>query len=151
MGSKQSNQLIGMRGVYLTAAELTRRGFIVSPTSRSAFGADLLVTDQRCRKAWTVQVKTTTVPRDFCLVGKKSKGVASVSHVYVFVNLKEDARFPKFLVVKSRVVAKKARAQGRMGFVFYRSDAAGTASWRIFGNSTPRPTVRRRKRKPRRR
>jgi hypothetical protein len=153
MGSKPSNQLIGMRGVYLTAAELTRRGFIVSPTSRSAFGADLLVTDQRCRKAWTVQVKATTKPADFCLVGKHAKEVASASHVYVFVTLKEDGQPAKFLVVPSRVVAKKARAQGqgRMGFVFYRSDAAGTASWRIFGNSTPRPTVRRRKRKPRRR
>src|SRR5579864_5589241 len=32
----------GMLGVYLTAAELTQLGFIVSPTSRSAFGADLL-------------------------------------------------------------------------------------------------------------
>jgi hypothetical protein len=34
--------LTGMRGVYLVAAELSRLGFVVSPTSRSAVGADLL-------------------------------------------------------------------------------------------------------------
>ncbi len=49
MASKQ--QMTGMFGVYLTAAELTARGLIASPTSRSAIGADLLVTDQRCKKA----------------------------------------------------------------------------------------------------
>ena len=51
-------QLTGMTGVYLAAAELSHRGFIVSPTSRSARGADLLVSDQDCQKAWSVQVKT---------------------------------------------------------------------------------------------
>ena len=37
--------ITGMRGVYLVAAELSKRGFIASPTSRGAQGADLLVTD----------------------------------------------------------------------------------------------------------
>lgn len=40
MASK--GQMTGMLGVYLVAAELSRLGFIVSPTSRSAAGADLL-------------------------------------------------------------------------------------------------------------
>jgi hypothetical protein len=57
-----TGQMTGMRGVYLVAAELTRLGFIVSPTSRSARGADLLVTDQECQKAWSVQVKTKSEP-----------------------------------------------------------------------------------------
>jgi hypothetical protein len=35
-------QLTGMRGVYLVAAELSRLGFITSPTSRSALAADIL-------------------------------------------------------------------------------------------------------------
>ena len=50
------NYKTGMQGVYLVAAELTYRGFIVSATSRSAFGADLLVTDDLCKKAWSIQV-----------------------------------------------------------------------------------------------
>ena len=48
MASKQ--QLTGMRGVYLVAAELSRLGLIASPTSRSAIGADILATDQSCQK-----------------------------------------------------------------------------------------------------
>ena len=55
MASK--GQMTGMIGAYLVAAELSKQGFIVSPTSRSAAGADLLVTDQACLKAWSVQVK----------------------------------------------------------------------------------------------
>ena len=51
-------RMTGMLGVYLTAVELVKRGFIVSPTSRSAMRADLLVTDQLCQRAWSVQVKT---------------------------------------------------------------------------------------------
>jgi hypothetical protein len=48
----------GMLGVYLAAAELTQRGLIVSPTSRSSRGVDLLATDQSFKRAWSVQVKT---------------------------------------------------------------------------------------------
>jgi hypothetical protein len=96
---RMPNQLIGMRGVYSAAAELARRGFIVSPTSRSAFGADLLVTDQKCRRTWSVQVKTTgRRPASFCLVGRYAKKVASASHIYIFVSYKEDK--PHFLVVE---------------------------------------------------
>ena len=45
-------QLTGMRGVYLVAAELTRLALIVSPTSRSAQVADLLVTDGVFSDSW---------------------------------------------------------------------------------------------------
>lgn len=61
----------GMQGVYLVAAELTYRGFIVSITSRNAFGADLLVTDQQCRQAWSVQVKTNHQAMSFWLVSNR--------------------------------------------------------------------------------
>ena len=59
MASKQ--QQSGMRGVYLAAAELVGQGFIVSVTSRGA-GADLLLTDEACARAWSVQVKATIKP-----------------------------------------------------------------------------------------
>jgi hypothetical protein len=52
-----SRQIQGMRGVYLAAAELAHQGFIVAPTSRSARGADLLVTSDDCTRAFTVEVK----------------------------------------------------------------------------------------------
>lgn len=74
------HQMTGMLGVYLVAAELAKNGFIVSPTSRSAFGADLLVTDQKCRKAWSVQVKTNRKPASFWLVNKHSTDLKLSSH-----------------------------------------------------------------------
>jgi hypothetical protein len=40
MASKQ--QMTGMRGVYLVAAELSKLEFIASPTSRSAIGVIFL-------------------------------------------------------------------------------------------------------------
>jgi len=67
----------GMRAVYLVAAELARWGFVVSPTSRSASGADLLITDQRCKKAWSVQVKSNRKGPGFWLVNKNSKTLKS--------------------------------------------------------------------------
>ena len=79
-------QLTGMRGVYLVAAELSRLGFIASPTSRSALAADILVTDQACRRAFSVQVKSNAAAANFWLVGKHT--VVSNTHVYVFVNLR---------------------------------------------------------------
>lgn len=62
----------GMLGVSLFAAELTRRGFIVSPTSRNAAGATLLATDQRFHRSYSVQVKTAASGFNFWLVGKKA-------------------------------------------------------------------------------
>ena len=67
MASK--GQLTGMRGVFLVAAELSKRGFIVSPTSRSALGADILTTDQSCCKTFSVQVKTNAKNASFWLIG----------------------------------------------------------------------------------
>ena len=80
-------QITGMRGVYLVAAELSKRGFIVSPTSRSAVGADLLITDQKCKKAYSVQVKTNVRTHTFWLIGKKTRESVSDSHVYVLLSL----------------------------------------------------------------
>jgi hypothetical protein len=88
VASKRQPHMTGMLGVYLVAAELSRLGFIVSPTSRSAAGADLLVTDQRCQKAWSVQVKTNRKAINYWLVGERARHIKSDSHVYVFVNLR---------------------------------------------------------------
>ena len=47
-------QLTGMRGVYLVAAELSRLGFIASPTSRSAVGSDILAGVEKYCDDWSV-------------------------------------------------------------------------------------------------
>src|SRR6476646_2783014 len=103
-GGLMKGQLAGMRGVYLVAAELSRIGFVASPTSRSAVAADILVTDQACRRAFSVQVKTNS-PRasdaTFWLVGEHTP--VSDTHVYVLVNLKskKNAALPEYFVVPS--------------------------------------------------
>jgi hypothetical protein len=102
-------QLTGMRGVYLVAAELCRAGLIASPTSRSAIGADILATDQACRKAYSIQVKTNARTFSFWLLNKKSKTLVSDTLMYVFVNTrtKKEPELIEYFVVPSKVVAQK--------------------------------------------
>lgn len=71
----------GMRGAYAVATELSKREYIVSPTSRSAKGADLLVTDAECRKTFSVQVKFDRRGK-FWLIREV---LVSPQHIYVFV------------------------------------------------------------------
>jgi hypothetical protein len=104
--------MTGMQGVYLVATELTKRGLVVSPTSRSTFGADLLVTDQKCKHAWSVQVKTNFDRRKFWLLSEHACEVTSDTHIYVLVNLgqknpQQMESPPDFYVVPGRVVARR--------------------------------------------
>jgi len=94
-----------MQGVFLTAAELTHRDFIVSLTARNAPGADLLVTDYQCKLTWSVQVKTNqSTSANFWLLNASAEKLVSHNFIYVFVGLQGNQR-PKFLVVPSRIVA----------------------------------------------
>ena len=120
--------MTGMQGVYLAAAELTKQGLIVSPTSRSSFGADLLVTDEKCQKAWSVQVKTNHGRPKFWLLNKHSKTTASRSHIYVLVNLcranaKQEKTHPSpdFYIVPSRTLATRMRTTIRTKRVIFYS------------------------------
>lgn len=98
------HQLTGMTGVYLVAAELSRRGYIASPTSRSAQGADLLVTDIDCKNSFAVQVKTNATTFGFWLLGAKAKTFQAKTLVYAFVNLRKDRT--DIYLVPSSFVAK---------------------------------------------
>ena len=130
-------QQTGMRGVFLVAAELTARGLMASPTSRSAFGADLLVTDQGCLKAFSVQVKTNAGHSSFWLLNKHSKRLKSPSHIYVFVNLSEAGRPPEYYVVPSRIVAQRMCIERRRGSTWYSFDLSRAVKyrdkWNVFG------------------
>ncbi|HEY2032688.1 MAG TPA: hypothetical protein VGH02_03270 [Rhizomicrobium sp.] len=131
-------QMTGMLGVYLTAVELTKLGFIVSPTSRSALGADLLVTDQECKKAWSVQVKTNAKTAKFWLTSEKAKSISSKSHIYVFVNARRDKGEPEFYVVPSRIVAKTIkttppRKTGSIWHSYWKDEKYRDAWKKVFG------------------
>ena len=131
----------GMQGVYLVAAELTYRGFIVSVTSRNAFGADLLVTDQRCQRTYSVQVKTNHQVSNCWLLSEHARNIKSPTHVYVFVNLKKDQR-PEYYVVPSEFVATHVLEEKQKNSTFYsfgRSDAKLDSGWDVFENPGPPP------------
>jgi hypothetical protein len=134
MASKQ--QMTGMLGVYLVAAELSRLGFIVSPTSRSARGADLLVTDQRCKRAYSVQVKSNASTFSFWNVGKSAKSSVSPTHVYVLVNIKGDGPV-EYFVVPSRAIRGGTQVKKRPNSVWcaydYKQAAKYQNNWRLFG------------------
>lgn len=141
---RAKTHMTGMLGVYLVAAELTRLDFIVSPTSRSAFGADLLVTDQKCKMAWSVQVKTNRRVHGFWLLNPRVGETYSDSHIYVFVDLKGDAR-PEYFVVPSTHVAKIHRvdkqgdpAKPSIWYSVHKQDIPEYAeAWgKVFGNSS---------------
>jgi len=119
----------GMEGVYRVAAELTHRGFIVSATSRNAFGADLLVTSQGCEMTWSVQVKTNRQTPSFWLLNSHAQKMKYPSHIYVFVNLNGTDR-PEYYVVKSEVVADNVCVQPAKGGTWYSFDRAHAMPYR---------------------
>lgn len=96
-----------MTGVYLVAAELSRRGFIASPTSRSAQGADLLVTDVSCTQSFAVQVKTNAKTFGFWLLSAKAADMVSDSLTYALVDLRRDET--EYYLVPSTVVSDNLR------------------------------------------
>jgi len=122
MASK--GQMTGMQGVYLVAAELTRRGLIVSLTSRNARGVDLFATDQSYKKTWSVQVKTSWKHVSSWPIGKHYKSEWSSNHIYVFVNLHGEKR-PEYYPVPSRIVARKGHTYQRPKGAWYGFKRAG--------------------------
>jgi len=119
MASK--GQMTGMRGVYLTASELSRLGFIASPTSRSAAGADLLVTNHSCSSAFSVQVKTNARSFGFWLVSEKTQTISSHSHIYVLVNIRpgKEREVHEYFVVPSKIIAKLTQRFDRKNSTLY--------------------------------
>ena len=136
MASKQ--QLTGMRGVYLVAAELATLGFVVSPTARNAAGADLLVTNRSCNRAYSVQVKANYGSRNNWLLSKSASRLKSATHLYVFVNLMADGKSPEYFVVPSRVVASRMGRVRRPRSEWYWFDRQHALrygdKWQLFGN-----------------
>ena len=134
-------QLTGMRGVYLVAAELSRLGFIASPTSRSAIGADILVTDQSCRNTFSVQVKTNARTFNFCLLTKKAKEQVSNNYIYVLVNLRHNksGEMIEYFIVPSRVISERMVYSKNKNSEWYainlRDAEKYRDDWSVFGKS----------------
>jgi len=127
--------MTGMLGLYLTAVELVKLGLIVSPTSRSAMGADLLVTNRFCTKAWSVQVKTISSTSKWWPLNPHAEQICSPSHVYVFVSVpRKKNTEPSFYVVPSKVVATACVKFERRNSVWYGYERKEKYrdNWRVF-------------------
>lgn len=112
-------QITGMRGVFLVAAELARRGFTVSLTSRNAKGADLLVADHACSRAYSVEVKTNSTRASFWLLSKGAEDVTAPSHFYILVNLHEDLNAVEYYIVPSRFLADNIKVEPTPKGIWY--------------------------------
>ncbi len=141
---KRKGQLNGMRGVYLVAAELCRLGLIVSPTSRSARGVDLLSTSDDFKKVFSIEVKTTTTNR-FWQLASHAKTLASESLYYIFVRVRANSEGEEeisYYPVSSLVVKKKSMRpdpsksedkQYRAGFTLWEKDIEKYKNdWSVF-------------------
>jgi hypothetical protein len=142
----QSNSRNAARGMYLAAAELCRHGFNVTPTSRNMAGADLLITDHRCRNTWTIQVKVTdqsTKRRRGWLIGRNAALTAHPTHAYIFVILNGDNP-PEFYVVPSKFVARHQRGAASMPEFRLETAKPFSKGWRMLRvrPGGPRPSKR---------
>lgn len=120
-------QFTGMTGTFLVAAQLSARNLVASTTSRSAAGADILVTDEHCSAAFSVQVKTNSKSAGFWILGKKKPSVKVESYIYAFVNLRKNENGDitgDYYLVPSCVVTKIARYGGEnwQNYSVYRED-----------------------------
>lgn len=99
----------GVAGEYFVMAELTRKGYVASLTSKNTKAIDLLVSDKNGRQLAAVQVKTCDNAKQY--KWKMSNSVEnndSPNLYYVFVNMNGGSE-PSYYVVPSRYVASKIR------------------------------------------
>jgi hypothetical protein len=140
----RENARIAARGMYLAAAELCRCGFNVTPTSRNMAGADLLITDDRCRNTWSIQIKVTDQTkkrRRGWLIGRHAERTANNTHAYVFVmiNREEPA---DFYVVPSSVVARKKSGAASMPEFRLEDARRYKSNWAMLGTPVVDPEIR---------
>ena len=128
--------ITGTTSLYLTAAELAMRGFVVSVTARNAPGVDLQATSSTMRTIG-IQVKGNhwdSPSQSFWLLSERAKRDSDPSLVYVFVNLRPPGTRPDFYVVPSAVVAEGLdvdnRRTGSTWYTFSR-DAQFLEKWEL--------------------
>src|ERR1700674_3824666 len=110
-----AGQITGMRGVYLVAAELAKRSFIATPTSRSTRGADLFVSNRNFKRTFAVEVKTKRRTSVSWPLSAHVLEINSANHIYVLVNLLDSPKMPRggglpveYFIVPSKIMRKLA-------------------------------------------
>ena len=112
-----NNQLNGMTGVFLAAAELSKRGFIVTTTSRNAKGIDLLISNESGSVVYSIQVKTNTRTFAFWLTGDPGNLIASEHLYYILINIKKQEI--DYYIVPSQIIKDNTITEKRPNSTFY--------------------------------
>jgi hypothetical protein len=102
--------LTGVTGEHYVAAELSRRGFLVTLTRGNAPGVDLLAYDPESRRTVACQVKTADGSRgkrrvEWMLKQGDDDPEKVRSDFFIFVFLPADSAPPEFRIVPSKTVA----------------------------------------------
>jgi len=95
----------GIAGEYFVMAELTRRGYIASLTSKNTKGIDILGSDKIGNQVFSIQVKTCNNEKQLTWkMSKSSESNHSKNLYYIFVNM-NNGNQPKYFIVPSLYVA----------------------------------------------
>jgi len=105
---KISGILSGVSGEYFVAAELSRRGYIATLTSKNTKGIDLLASNFDASIVVGIQVKTNGGSRKAWLLTKESEDFTSDNLFYIFVNLNGIDK-PDFYIVPGNIVSDRVR------------------------------------------
>lgn len=104
------NSSIGIAGEFFVAAELTRRGYVASLTSKNTKAIDILASNKDGSKSVAIQVKTCDNRKiDKWMMTESSEKVFSDNLFYVLVNMNE-GEMPSYYIVPSTFVAQKLMA-----------------------------------------
>jgi hypothetical protein len=102
---KISHILSGVSGEYFVGAELSRRGYIASLTSKNTKGIDILASNEDASKTVGIQVKTYQGSKKSWILSKADQNYYSENICYVFVCL-NGTDTPEYHIVPSIEVAR---------------------------------------------
>lgn len=106
---KLSKGITGIAGEYFAAAELSRRNFMASITLRNNDSIDILASNPRNNKIYSIQVKTSQLKSRSWPLSVKSETNFSDKHFYIFINFRGIFERPEYFIVPSKIVSETIR------------------------------------------
>ena len=97
----------GVAAEFIVAAELTKRGFYVSPTLKNTKAVDILIVDEELQNPLLIQVKAKQKGKDWKLTDA-AETLVSDKLFYIFYLYDDGTGKSEFHIVPSKVVAEFA-------------------------------------------
>ena len=95
----------GVAAEFFVAAELTKRGFYVSPTLKNTKAVDILIVDEALQNPLLIQVKASQSKKEWKL-SEKAETLVSPKLFYIFYLFDDGSGKSEFHIVPSKVVAE---------------------------------------------